>query len=59
MNLEKISKFIIERRKKAGLTQEALACSLHVTAKAVSKQKKGENYSIEMPPHSMALFIQK
>ena len=37
MNQEKIGKFILEQRKKMGITQAELAAQLAVTSQAVSK----------------------
>ena len=53
MNLKETGKFIACRRKELGLTQEKLARSVKVTAKAVSKWE-----IVKMPPHSLALFVQ-
>lgn len=43
MNQDKIGKFILECRKKKGLTQEALAEKLGVTDKSVSNWENGRN----------------
>ena len=41
MNQEKIGKFILEQRKKMGITQAELAAQLAVTSQAVSKWERG------------------
>lgn len=41
MDLEKIGKFIADRRKEKGLTQVVLAEKLHVSDKAISKWERG------------------
>jgi len=43
MNVETVGKRIAEQRKKLGLTQEALAEQLNVSAQAVSKWENGRN----------------
>lgn len=44
MNLKDTGKFIAERRKELGLTQEKLAQSMNITAKAVSKWERGLSF---------------
>lgn len=41
----KFGKFIMEKRKEAGLTQKGLAERLHVTESAVSKWERGVSHS--------------
>ena len=43
MDLEKIGKFIKERRQEIGLTQKQLADMFGITAKAISKWECGQN----------------
>lgn len=42
MNYEKIGKFISNKRKEKGLTQEELASKLNITARAVSRWERGK-----------------
>ena len=44
MNLKETGKFIAARRKELGLTQEQLALSMNITAKAVSKWERGLSF---------------
>ena len=44
MNLEKIGKFIKERRTLKGITQEELSNKLNVSKQAVSKWERGKSF---------------